>query len=169
MDRQYPIGKFSSQSTYTSQETHGHRASILELPNALESLTKSFTSTEWDTPYRENGWTARQVVHHLADSHMHAYIRCKWALTEENPVIKAYDEGLWANTPETTEDPLISLHVLKSLHAKWVILLSSLSDDQLARTFVHPVTKRQISIRELMALYAWHGEHHLAHLRLISD
>jgi len=169
MDRQYPIGKFSSQSSYTIDETREHLASIEKLPAAIETLTLSFTSADWDTPYREDGWTARQVVHHLADSHMHAYIRCKWTLTEENPVIKAYDERLWANTPETTEDPKISIDLLKNLHAKWVVLLGKLTDDQLARTYVHPVTKRQISIRELMALYAWHGEHHLAHLRLISD
>jgi hypothetical protein len=164
----YPIGKFASQESYTAQEVKSNIARIENLPSTVEKLVTSFTSTYWDTPYREGGWTARQVIHHMADSHMNAYVRLKWTLTESTPVIKAYDEKAWAETPETKLDPVISLSLLKALHIKWTALLNLLSTEDLKRGFIHPDTKKNVPLDRLIALYAWHGEHHLGHLKIIT-
>ncbi len=166
--RQYPIGDFSPKDVYTSEEREGFIKSIETLPGRIEKLVESFTPTQWETTYREGGWTARQVVHHVADSHMNAYIRVKWALTEDTPLIKAYDEKAWAMTPEVSADTSLSLKLLRALHAKWVTLLRSIPESQLNRAFIHPATKKQNSIERMIALYSWHGEHHLAHLKLIA-
>ncbi|TXH25902.1 MAG: metal-dependent hydrolase, partial [Cyclobacteriaceae bacterium] len=115
------------------------------------------------------GWTARQVLHHLADSHMHAYIRFKWTLTENSPTIKAYNEKLWAETYEVAQDPALSINLLKALHAKWITLLRSLKPVDFEKYFVHPETGKQVRLDRLAATYAWHGEHHLGHLRIILD
>lgn len=166
---QYPIGKFSPKPSYTAQERASFIDSIEGLPAEIESLIKSFSEKQWSTPYREGGWTACQVVHHVADSHMNAYIRIKWTLTEETPVIKAYDEKLWALTPEVSFDPLFSLALLKALHAKWALLLRNIPEDQLQRAFVHPDTGKKNSIERMLALYSWHGEHHLGHLKIVAN
>ncbi len=163
-DIRYPIGKFSAQENYTSEEITGFIKRIEDLPAKLEKSIHQLNDQQLDTPYREGGWTVRQVVHHLADSHMHAYIRTKWTLTESEPVIKAYLEKLWAETGETKSSPEISISFLKALHAKWVIVLRSIAPTDLDRFFVHPDTKKQISLKTLMGTYAWHGEHHLAHI-----
>jgi hypothetical protein len=164
----YPIGKFASQESYTAQDVRSNIARIEKVPAAVEKLVTSFTSTNWDTPYREGGWTARQVIHHMADSHMNAYVRFKWTLTESTPIIKAYDEKAWAETPETKLDPLISLSFLRALHIKWTALLNLLSTEDLKREFIHPDTKKNVPLDRLIALYAWHGEHHLGHLKIIA-
>jgi hypothetical protein len=130
----------------------------------MEAAVKNLSDHQLDTPYREGGWTLRQVVHHVADSHMHAYIRTKWTLTESDPVIKAYLEKQWAETDETKSPPEISISLLKVLHAKWVILLRSITSNDLDRFFIHPETKKQITLTTLMGMYAWHGEHHLTHI-----
>lgn len=143
-------------------------AALLErietLPAKLEQLINGLTDHQLDTPYREGGWTVRQVVHHMADSHMNAYIRTKWILTEDSPLIKAYFEKLWAETPETKSEPSLSLNLLKALHRKWVVLLRSLGQDHLKRELLHPETKKAISLHNLVAMYAWHGDHHAAHI-----
>src|SRR5690606_7466398 len=113
-------------------------------------------------------WTGRQVVHHLADSHMNSYIRFKWTLTEATPVIKAYDEKAWAKTPETKLDPEISLKLLESLHPKWVALLKMLTKDDMKKSFIHPDTNKHNPIQHLIPMYAWHGDHHLGHLKIIA-
>lgn len=166
--RQYPIGKFSPKDSYNSEERERFIRSIETLPGEIEKLVKNFTPVQWATPYREGGWTARQVVHHIADSHMNAYIRVKWALTEDMPLIKAYDEKAWATTPEIDADVVLSLNLLRALHAKWVVLLRAVPDSQLNRAFIHPDTKKQNTIERMIALYSWHGEHHLGHLKLIA-
>jgi hypothetical protein len=166
-DRQYPIGKFRSKDTYTAEESNAGIQAIRSLPDKIIPIVTGVEDTLLDTPYRDGGWTARQVLHHLADSHLNAYIRCKWALTEDNPVIKAYNEKAWAETPETVLAPALSVDLLKSLHRKWVALFESLSPADLKRSFVHPETNKHVSLEQVIALYAWHGEHHLAHLRLI--
>jgi len=163
-DIRYPIGKFTPKENYTPEDIAGFIKKLEELPVKLEEAVSALSDEQLDTAYREDGWTVRQVVHHLADSHMHAYIRTKWTLTENEPVIKAYHEKLWAETGETKSPPHISLSFLKALHAKWVILLRSISHTDLDRFFVHPETKRQLTLKSLMAIYAWHGEHHLAHI-----
>ncbi len=163
-DIRYPIGKFSAPNTYTEEEIKNYIQRIEDFPSRLESVIQNLNDQQLDTPYREGGWTVRQVVHHLADSHTHAYIRTKWTLTESEPVIKAYLEKLWVETGETKSPPVISVTLLKALHAKWVILLRSIKASDRERSFIHPDTKKQISINTIMGMYAWHGEHHLAHI-----
>jgi len=160
----YPIGKFSPQESYSSVDLQNLINKIESLPTRLDAAIASLSKEQLDTPYREGGWTVRQVLHHVPDSHMNAYIRFKWTLTEETPLIKAYNEKAWAETPETSADPTISLNFLKALHAKWVVLLRQLKPDQLKREFIHPETKKNVPLDRLIALYAWHGDHHLAHI-----
>ncbi|MBX2967037.1 MAG: putative metal-dependent hydrolase [Cyclobacteriaceae bacterium] len=169
IDRQYPIGKFVPKETYTAEEIKALIDTIEALPKKLESVLYSLTPAKLEQPYRPGGWTARQVIHHLADSHMNSYIRCKWMLTEETPVIKTYNEKAWAETPEVNADPALSLAIIKALHAKWCVLLRALTGTDLNKAFIHPETQRQVRFDRLIALYAWHSEHHLAHLKLIAD
>ncbi len=164
VDPRYPIGKYPAKETISPEELKNFIERIASLPSRLESSISGFSQAQLDTPYREGGWTVRQVIHHVADSHMNAYIRVKWALTETSPTIKAYDEKGWAETPENTDDPSLSIALIKALHAKWTALLSRLSAPELARDFVHPVTKRLARLDQLAAMYAWHGDHHLAHI-----
>lgn len=164
----YPIGRFSPKESYTAEERRQFIERIAALPQQVENLVKQFSPEQLATPYREGGWTALQVIHHMADSHMNAYIRFKWTLTEETPTIKAYNEKAWAQTPETGLDASLSLSLLKALHAKWVALLSSLTEADLDRGFIHPDTKKHLRLGNILALYAWHGDHHLGHLKIVA-
>jgi uncharacterized damage-inducible protein DinB len=164
----YPIGKFAAQDSYTKAEIDANISRIANIPARIENAIKNISSKQLETPYREGGWTIRQVLHHLPDSHMNAYIRFKWTLTEDQPVIKAYNEKAWAETPETALDPTGSLNLLKTLHIKWVSLLKNLTAEDLKREFTHPDTGKNISLARLIALYAWHGEHHLGHIQIIT-
>lgn len=168
-DLRYPIGKFSPQETYSADDLKALIARIEALPSKIEAAVKGMSDQQLDTPYRDGGWTVRQVVHHVPDSHMHAYIRTKWALTEATPVIKAYDEKAWAETPESKLAPEVSLNVLKSLHAKWVELFKRLSKDDLKKEFTHPATGKNVPLDRLIATYAWHGDHHLAHITSLKE
>ncbi len=169
INRQYPIGKFVRKDSYTADEIALFLHQLETLPHRIEQVLTNFTPQHLDTAYRDEGWTARQLIHHLADSHMNAYIRCKWTITESTPIIKAYDEKAWAETPEIQADPNLSITLLAALHPKWVVLLKSLSSTDLQKSFVHPETKKHMRVDQLIALYAWHGEHHLAHLNLILE
>ena len=164
----YPIGRFTANDSYTLEEVKANIKRIELVPASIEALAGKLTVKQLDTPYREGGWTARQVLHHVSDSHMNAYIRIKWTLTEETPTIKAYDEKLWSDTFETKADPAISLALLKALHAKWTVLLNGISKEQLARQFYHPDSKKHVRIDQAIASYAWHGEHHLGHLKIVA-
>lgn len=164
----FPIGKFTPKETYTADEQKQFIQRIEALPKQVEDLAKTLTPQQLQTPYREGGWTALQVIHHMADSHMNAYIRFKWALTESTPTIKAYDEKAWAQTPEVTLHPGISIELLKALHVKWTALLSNLSAAEFDRQFIHPQTRKQLRLGNMLALYAWHGEHHLGHLKIVA-
>ena len=164
----YPIGKFSPLESYSQAELSQAINVIESLPERIEILTRTFSAKQWETPYREGGWTARQVVHHISDSHLNAYVRIKWTLTEDNPLIKAYNEKLWAETPEVSLDPTLSIGLLIALHLKWTALLRLIRPEDLKRQFVHPETKKQVSIERMIALYAWHSEHHYAHLKIIA-
>lgn len=164
----YPIGKFAPQDAYSKQELDQCIQRIESFPDRLENLIRTFSEKQFENVYREGGWTARQVIHHLSDSHMNAYIRFKWTLTETTPTIKAYDEKLWAQTPEVNAAPQVSINVLKALHAKWAILLKSLSPADLRREYVHPETKKTNRLDRVVALYAWHGDHHLGHLNIVA-
>jgi hypothetical protein len=167
-DPRYPIGKFAPQESYTPDEVKSNIDRIEKLPATVEKLANQLTSAQWDTPYRDGGWTARQVVHHMADSHLNAYCRFKWTLTEPTPVIKAYDEKAWAETPETKLDPVVSIAFLKAHHVKWAAMLRLIKPDDLKKEFIHPDTKKNIPLDRLIALYAWHGEHHLGHLKIVA-
>ncbi len=164
----YPIGKFLPKDQYTKNEIDLFVSRIELLPAKLEQEVSTLLESQLDTPYRDGGWTVRQVIHHMADSHMNAYIRFKWTLTEETPMIKAYDEKAWAETPETKSDPNLSMALLKTLHAKWTVLLKGLVTSDLKKEFIHPETKKHIRLENLMGMYAWHGEHHLAHITALK-
>lgn len=167
--RQYPIGKFEPKQTYTPQDIAANLLILEELPAKIEFAWHQLQPSRLETPYRDGGWTARQVIHHLADSHLNAYLRTKWMLTEETPLIKAYNEKAWAETPEVKVNPLVSVELLKALHKKWVLLLRELQPADLQRNFIHPETNKPVQLDRMIDLYAWHGEHHLAHLALILD
>lgn len=166
----YPIGKLASLPSYTLAEIKDNITRIELAPSKIESIANQLSHTgKLDNKYREGGWTGRQVIHHVADSHMNAYIRTKWMLTEETPTIKAYDEKAWALTAEVSEDPNLSIHLLKALHAKWTTLLSALSEADFSRQFLHPESKKLVRLDQLVATYAWHGEHHEGHLKIIAS
>jgi len=165
----YPIGKFTARDSYSTDELQHCIERIENLPREIEKVINSMTVKQLDTPYREGGWTARQVVHHMADSHMNAYIRIKWSLTESTPTIKAYDEKAWAETPETKLDPVISIDLLKALHVKWSALLRRLSPADFQKEFMHPETKKYMRLDRITAMYAWHGEHHFGHLKIVAN
>jgi hypothetical protein len=164
----YPIGKHTAKEFYTLDEVKANIKRIEAVPASIEALASKLTAQQLDTPYREGGWTARQVLHHIPDSHMNAYIRIKWTLTEETPTIKAYDEKLWADTFETKADPSISIALLKALHTRWVVLLNGISKEDMERKFYHPDSKKYVRIDQAIASYAWHGEHHLGHLKIVA-
>ncbi|WP_299185752.1 YfiT family bacillithiol transferase [uncultured Aquimarina sp.] len=169
MNLQYPIGKFKCPNTITKEQITTWIKDIEELPQKLEKLVSGFSETQLETPYRPDGWTARQVIHHIHDSHHNGYIRFKWALTEEQPVIKAYYEDRWAELFDTKSAPIhLSLDLIKALHAKWVYFLKGLSDEDLEKVFIHPEGDVAISLAEDIGIYAWHGNHHLAHLQIVA-
>jgi hypothetical protein len=163
-DLSYPIGKFHFEGSLTDEQKRTMIGEIAETPAKLRAAVKGLSEAQLDTPYRPGGWTVRQVTHHVPDSHMNAYIRFKWALTETQPAIKAYEQQLWAELPDTKETPIeVSLALLDSLHDRWVRLLRSITPEQWKRTFVHPELGVVILERNL-GLYAWHGKHHVAHV-----
>lgn len=168
-DERYPIGGFEKKAIYSKEDIKEYTEQIDRLPGQLMDVVKDFSSQQLDTPYRDGGWTVRQLIHHVADSHLHAYIRMKWALTEANPIIKAYDEKLWARTDDNKADPNLSLLLLKSIHAKWVALIKTLQTESLEKIFTHPQTKKEVRLDTLIALYAWHGRHHLAHIHALKE
>lgn len=168
MDMKYPIGKFQFAGEITNSETKNWINEIEELPRLLRDAVKDLDYIQLDTPYRPEGWTVRQVIHHLADSHMNAYIRFKLALTEEEPVIKPYDEAKWAELPDYKLPIDISLSMLEALHKRWTNLLRSLSPSDMKKTFIHP-DSGGVSVGENIGIYAWHGRHHLAHITSLCN
>lgn len=166
----YPIGKFEYGKSYSLLETRKQIDILEELPKLLKKIMNKMTRQHLDTPYRTDGWTVRQVIHHLGDSHLNAYVRMKLALTEENPVIKPYKEDAWVSLPsEVNASVKDSLRLLKALHARWVELMKTFTASDLIRTYFHPDLERAISLSEAIALYAWHAQHHLAHIRLVTE
>jgi len=161
----YPIGKFKAPETFSKELSEAWIREIEELPFRLRSVVSKLNDEQLSTPYRDGGWTVRQVVHHLADSHLNSYIRFKLAMTEDHPTIKPYEEDRWAELEEAKHAPVeISLVLIEALHARWVLFLKNLTEEDLMRTFYHPESKRDYQLRTILALYAWHGNHHLAHI-----
>jgi uncharacterized damage-inducible protein DinB len=167
---QYPIGKFVKPDHVPEVLIHEWIEEIEKLPLQLKEAVEGLSEEQLDTPYREGGWTITQVVHHLADSHMNCYMRFHLALTENNPIIKPYNEKGWAELADGKNAPIeISLNLLASLHQRWAYLLKSMTNEELSRTFTHPQTGRVYILDEVLGLYAWHGKHHLAHITELKN
>jgi hypothetical protein len=162
-DLRYPIGRFKAPSAITPQDRAAHLAVLRELPDRLTSAVNGLNHAQLDTPYRESGWTVRQVVHHIADSHMNSYVRFKLALTEYEPTIKPYDEGAWATLGDNSMPVEVSLVLTRALHQRWVALLESFTDKDFQKKFLHPERGPQ-DLATSLALYAWHSRHHTAHI-----
>jgi hypothetical protein len=162
VDPRFPVGKFRRAEANTTDHP-ANIAEIAALPQNLRAAIDRLSDTQLNTPYRDGGWTVRQLIHHLADSHMNAFIRVRLALTEDFPTIKPYDEKLWAQLADHAAPIDLSLAIIDGLHARWVLLLRSLAGEQWQRGFVHPENGRQ-TIAEATALYAWHSRHHTAHI-----
>ena len=168
-DLRYPIGKFTYDGPLTEDRKRGLIEEIAKTPANLRSAAKGLSNEQLDTPYRPGGWTVRQVVHHLPDSHMNSYVRFKLALTEVDPTIKPYAEDRWAELADTKATPIdVSLTLLESLHSRWVLLLRSLQPQDFARTFRHP-EMGVLNLDKYLALVAWHGRHHIAHITSLRE
>lgn len=164
-DLRYPVGKFVWPESLSTSERKTAIQAVADTPGMIRSAIQGLTDAQLDTPYRPDGWTVRQVVHHVPDSHLNAYTRFKLALTEENPTIKPYDESAWAEL-EDGKSRLIeaSLGLLDGLHARWVFLLERMKASDFDRRLRHPEHERVITLDMLLAMYAWHGRHHTAHI-----
>ncbi len=163
-DLRYPIGRFSAPASSMAGIRAAHIQTLRLLPERLRTAVSGLSDIQLDTPYREEGWTLRQVVHHVADSHANAYVRFKLALTEDWPTIKPYDEAAWANLSDSRWLPLdVSLALIEALQARWVALLESLSDEDFRKGYNHPQAGRQ-NLAHALALYDWHSRHHTAHI-----
>ena len=166
---QYPIGKNPNRPFIDLEEAKEMVDHMANLPKQLTTKYLALLESNlMDEPYRPGGWTARQVIHHIADSHMNAYIRTKWLLTEEEPIIKAYNENAWAKLPDSQLDAGISLSLITSLHERWTSLLSAvLSEELLLKSYFHPEYQKTFNLGAVIAMYEWHGKHHAAHLDII--
>lgn len=168
-DLRYPVGEFEYAGVMTAHERNQNLDVLAAAPALFRQAAGSLTESQLDTPYRPGGWTVRQVVHHVADSHMNSYIRFRLALTEDDPVIKPYAENLWAELPDA-KGPMVetSLCLLECLHKRWIALLRALSPEQWRRTFRHP-EYGGMSLEKALAMYVWHSRHHLAHINNLRE
>jgi uncharacterized damage-inducible protein DinB len=162
-DLSFPIGKYEKVREITPEQRKQFIREIAELPNNLREMVKNMSEEQIDSPYRPAGWTVRQVVHHVGDSHLNSFIRFKLSLTEDNPTIRPYAEDLWAETAEYKMPVDVSLNLIDSIHRRWVALLESMSDEDFARTLNHPETGVW-NLENLLGMYVWHGKHHTAHI-----
>jgi hypothetical protein len=167
-DPRFPVGRFVRPQHVTSEDRAEAIVILAEMPTELRKATNSLDAEQVDTPYRDGGWTVRQLVHHIADSHMNAVLRVRLALTEDWPTIKPYDEKAWAVLPDSKAPVEWSLELIDSLHARWVMLLESLDEDQWQRGFNHP-ERGPATIEITTLLYAWHARHHVAHITHLRD
>ncbi|WP_168118950.1 YfiT family bacillithiol transferase [Paenibacillus sp. HB172176] len=165
MNQRFPIGSFNHEGSITRETREQWIEEIANLPCQLEKAVDGLSEKQLDTPYRDGGWTLRQVVHHIGDSHMNSILRFKLALTEEQPTIRPYQEELWAELADSVSEPVgTSLALIESIHRRWVTLLNAMKDEQFARTFFHPASEEIIRLDYALGMYAWHGRHHLAHI-----
>lgn len=168
MDPRYPIGKYEPQP-FSEAQKEKWLLDIKFLPEELERSLLNLDTVQLETPYRDGGWTVQQLVHHVADSHMNAYMRFKLGVTEENPTIKPYEEKLWAEQPDNQLPVNISITLLHALHQRWYTAIKHLKEADWNRTVVHPEHGRQMSLWFLLGLYAWHGKHHTAHITSLRE
>ncbi|HDZ05621.1 hypothetical protein LCGC14_0066750 [marine sediment metagenome] len=165
----YPIGHFECPEDISKEDIEKWIKVLETLPERLSNLVKNFSEDQLNTPYRKDGWTVRQVVHHMADSHHHSYTRFKWALTENRPLIKVYEEKKWSELIDARIAPIsLSLSYLTALHAKLVYLLTRLSLEDLKVSYIHPDGNVNVSVAENIAKYAWHSNHHFAHIENLA-
>ena len=163
MDLRYPIGKFERPDTVTADRRTAWIGDIEATPARFREIVSGLNDEQLDTPYRPGGWTVRQVVHHVADSHMNSFIRFRLGLTEDEPTVKPYDEKRWAELCDSGMPVDVSLQIIEALHRRWVVLLRGMSDADFSRTFRHP-EMGSFRLDSNLALYAWHGKHHEAHI-----
>ena len=168
MTPQYPVGPFLPETTLPPQRRAELIAEIREAPVALRKVLEGLADEQLDTRYKN--WTIRQIVHHLADSHVNSYVRFKWTLTEERPTIKAYNEGDWSALEDSREgDVSVPVALFEGLHARWLQLLETMSEEQFSRSFVHPESGEEITLNTALGYYAWHGRHHMAQIWWIRE
>ena len=168
-DTRYPIGRYEPPTEVNAAARQGFIEQIEQAPAALAAAVDGLDDGQLDTPYREGGWTPRQVVHHVADSHINAYVRFKLALTEPNPTIRPYDQPAWARLPDASRAPVdLSLDILTPLHRRWVEMLRSIDEAGWERTFQHPELGT-VALPWNLGLYAWHGRHHTAHITALRE
>ena len=164
----YPVGRFDHEGPITVAHRDRWTDEIAALPSRLAAALDGLTDAQLDTPYRPGGWTVREVAFHLADSHVHGYARVKWALTEDHPTIKPYDENAWSALPDAALPVAAALEMLAGLHTRWATLLRALPDEAFARTYLHP-DDGTVSVEKALGVYAWHGRHHLAHVTSLVE
>jgi len=168
-DLRYPIGKAEMEPELTPERRRELIGQLEAMPDRLREAVAGLNAEQLDTPYRPGGWTVRQVIHHVPDSHLNAYIRYKWALTEDQPAIKTYEEARWAELPDSRSAPIeVSLALLENLHRRWVALLRALPAADFARSIQHPEWGL-VNLDQLLGLYAWHGRHHVAHVAALRE
>ena len=169
VDPRYPIGQFRMPESVSEADRLRWIDSIAGAPTRMREAAAILTPAQLDKPYREGGWTARQVIHHVPESHMNAYIRFKLALTEDDPVIKPYDEAAWAKLNDVPIAPIeASLALLEALHERWVVLMQGFAPSDWRRRYIHPEFGEARTLEQTLALYAWHGDHHIAHVRSVA-
>jgi uncharacterized damage-inducible protein DinB len=165
----FPIGPFQPRSGITEEEREGFINDIARFPAEFRAAVEGLSEMQLNSPYREGGWTIRQVVHHVPDSHLQGYVRFKLAMTEDSPSIKTYEQAAWGETEDSRAAPVnLSLDLLDSLHSRWTFFLRSLSKEDLARSYRHPEMGK-ITLETTVQLYAWHGKHHLGHVKLVAE
>ncbi len=163
--KKFPIGQFQQPEHISDADISDYINVIEDFPKRIKKVTEGWSDEQLDTPYREGGWTVRQLVNHLADSHINSFTRFKLALTEDNPTIKPYDEAKWAELPDSLSMPIKpALRMLKGTHQRWAALLKQLSHEQFSRTFHHPEQNVDYDLRNCLAMYVWHCNHHFAHI-----
>lgn len=166
----YPIGRLAIPETVSSELRHQHIQSIKQLPQKLKEVIGIMNEDQLDTPYRPDGWTVRQLIHHIADSHMNAFTRFKLGMTESEPTIRPYDQAAWCNMEDAKQlDPALSMDIISGLHGRWVKVLSDMTAEDFDKNIIHPEMKKKLKMNELLCIYGWHSEHHLAHITGLRD
>jgi hypothetical protein len=169
-DPRYPIGRFAAEGEATPARRATWIADVAACPRRLAEAVAGLSDAQLDTPYRDGGWTVRQLVHHVPESHLNAYVRFKLALTEQEPTIKPYDEARWAELPDVAATPVaVSLHLLEALHVRWVALLQTLGPAEWERGYRHPELGAVVALDTALGQYAWHGRHHVAHVTALRE
>jgi hypothetical protein len=168
-DQRFPIGQPELRQRLTPEQRVPLIENVERLPQRLSAAVSGLSAAQLDTPYRPGGWSVRQVVHHFADSHMNAFVRFKLALTEDGPIVKTYEEARWAETPDAKTPPIeLSMGLVENLHARWVLLMRSLSPEDWARKLTHP-ERGLVTLDENLCLYSWHSRHHVAHITALRE